>query len=75
MEQKDYKEIAKIIKSSFVGHGLTIPIDVRESLTSGLTDYFEENNVISNEFKMYVSTEDKDYFNKQQFLNDCGVEE
>ncbi len=75
MNQKNYKEISKIIgkmmkeyrkrDASVVGHGLF----TLAKLSYYLVDYFERE-----EFNTYNQANEKQQFNKKQFLKDCGVE-
>ena len=67
MNQKDYKEIAGIIKGCHISGERNLVIDeMLIHLANRLADYFEREETIM------VFKENK--FNKQQFLKECGVE-
>ncbi len=79
MNQKDYKEIAGIIRSPIeVGKDTdTTYLIYHYSLTAKhLADYFEKEdkedlNKTEERFKEYKKKNES--FNKKQFLKDCGV--
>ena len=79
MNQKNYKEIAKVMKHSVSNiHTHKIAIAHNFVLASDLADYFERED--KEQFKEVMernnfTQEDAEYkFNKQQFLKDCGCE-
>ena len=63
MNQENYKEIARIVKSYCIGslH------NGQKRVAEELADYFE--------LEEYQGDYPSSYFNKKQFLNDCGVRE
>ena len=67
MDQKDYKEIAKIINQYCNGYQMPINYPARVDLANDLADYFEK------EKKHKIDLIAGDGFNKKQFLKDCGV--
>jgi len=76
MNQKDYKEIARIIKEGcFTAEARNVGLCWRETpktIINHLADYFErEYSKISNILMYGKKVGDK--FNKKQFLKDCGV--
>jgi len=60
VNQKDYKEIAGIIKD----FGLFAHYNAQMSFVNKLADHFEKR----------MKHKDNPIFNRQQFLKDCGVE-
>ncbi len=64
MEEKDYNEIAKIIKKFNLG---------RSNVVNELADYFERENKKLLDEKHGGHKIIKDTFNRKQFLKDCGV--
>ncbi len=82
MNQKDYKEIAKIInKAQLIEHtfpALTVIVIRREEIVNELADYFEralkERYEACKKLGLSASRVDKCKFNRKQFLKDCGVE-
>ena len=77
MNQKDYKEIAGIIKKEVKDDDLSTEL-LRVNIVKGLADYFEREAWKEAGIKASKTTGmiDADFmnFNKQQFLKDCGVE-
>lgn len=76
MIQKDYKEIAGIIKEHY--KGITSEYRLR-TLSNKLSDYFERENDIRScncSFNDNIHSQlcySLEGFNKQQFLKECGV--
>ncbi len=69
MNQKDYKEIAKIFKEDNISWRNKHEKNTYHRLANNLADYFEKED---NKFNEGIKFRD---FNKKQFLKDCGVEE
>ena len=65
MNQKDYKVIAEILRSSYIGSKLPLPM--KKDLVNRLADYFERESETGTVSKALE-------FNREQFLKDCGVE-
>ncbi len=79
MNQKDYKEIAGIIKDNFKDFLFQSDALVlaRQNISKELADCFEreyQERLEKNMGKIYGKGKPIDNFNKQQFLKDCGVE-
>ena len=70
MNQKDYKEIARIIKDSTVNFINKATINV---ITHRLADYFERKDRKNKGRPISKKKFYFDDFNKKQFLKDCGV--
>ena len=72
MNQKDYKEIAKIIKKiRYIPNAWEVPLT--KDIAKELADYFEkESNVMSGKGEIISTTTEQ--FNRKRFLKDCGVE-
>ncbi len=74
MNQKDYKEIANIIKYTqfdIKSDGYT---ETDLDMINGLADYFEkeyQDKLERNMGKIYGKGQPIEFFNKQQFLKDC----
>lgn len=87
MDQKDYKEIAEIIKVNITKGWVNLS-DREESIMAEtewklrkvyalkLADYFEKEDKTYQEkcLKIHNSKDIINKFNRQQFLKDCGVE-
>ncbi len=63
MQQKDYKEIAKIIKNLNMDF-----VNPKQALVQYLSDYFEREDADTLKITF------KRYGGREQFLKDCGVE-
>jgi len=75
MNQKDYKEIARII-SMKCGAESNTTVLYRKFLGEQLADYFEkeyQESLEKNMGKIYGKGQPIPQFNKEQFLKDCGV--
>ena len=71
MEQKDYKEIGKIMnvyKHSIIGESPAF-----KSMVNELADYFEKPR-IGKRIKVVLGRNTNSEFNREQFLKDCGVQ-
>ena len=85
MNQKDYKEIAGIIKSSIdednknsfgvAKESVHYGIGTATQIAEDLADYFEREELSNDKLKkLYGMNWRNEIFNRQQFLKDCGVE-
>ena len=80
MNQKDYNEIAKIMKwcpNAFVTKGYKEGLeDGRNNFCKRLADYFEKEDNKQANFGCANESIAEGFkeFNKEQFLKDCGVE-
>lgn len=74
MEQKDYKAIAKIIKSEKTELRLRQENIIIDRISFNLADHFEKDDKREHTItgKIRVKSE---MFNPKQFLKACGVEE
>lgn len=73
MNEKDYKEIAKIIKKRLIAYaGIGITSKAIKGLSLDLADYFEKSNFayIDHCGNQLI----KGRFDRKQFLKDCGVD-
>ena len=75
MNQKDFKEIAGIIKNTQYEDELGLDYN-SSKIIHNLADYFEkeENKRVEYARKNLPLPTKKSKFNKKQFLKDCGVE-
>lgn len=76
MNSKDYKEIAKIINEVRIFNKKFgfITADLNR-LSNKLADYFEREwkKICMEKYGNHNITTDKAYFNRKQFLKECGV--
>lgn len=87
MNQKDFKEIAGIIKETYAdGINNVYEHLLMKELSNKLADYFESNQCMDNTCDCHIygknidccivcSPHKDNKFNKQQFLKQCGVKE
>lgn len=80
MNQENFKEIAKIIKPKFEMLSYESPriSQIGKDIINGLADYFEKENLQYlkrnyNDEGVKIHLKNKLFFNRQQFLKDCGL--
>jgi len=75
MNQKDYKEIGKIIRKWSEYSPCYSPKSICEDISKDLANYFErESKENINKFSQ-LDSNCPSPFNREQFLKDCGVNE